>query len=325
MDALSDLLHAVKLSGAVYFRGDLHGAFAVELPPPSILLPIIKGPSAAGHRMVLFHIVRSGTGVVLHEPEVAGELRPGDLLIITDDHPHTLCDRPGRTPIPAEKVLPYAQRLDAPPVIHFGDRDIPGLEIICGCLTLVDRGFNPLLAALPGFLHMRSSEGPPAPWLDSSLAYTIVEAEAQRPGSGSLLARLSELLFIETVRAYLLRLPEDERGWLAALRDPAVGKALDLIHGDVAHPWTVAELARRVGVSRSALSARFSELLDQPPMQYLTQWRIQCAQSAMERDPQLGIAELAARVGYESEAAFNRAFKRITGQPPGRWREQQRG
>jgi len=156
-------------------------------------------------------------------------------------------------------------------------------------------------------------------WLENSILHLVEESASGRVGSEAMLAKLSEALFVDTLRRYVAGLPEQQMGWLTGARDPIVGKSLGLLHSRVAHPWTIADLGDQVGISRSALVERFARYLSEPPMAYLTRWRLQLAARSLERTSR-GVAEIASDVGYESEAAFNRAFKREFGQPPGRYR-----
>ena len=160
-------------------------------------------------------------------------------------------------------------------------------------------------------------------WLENSILHMVEEAVSGNAGSEAMLSKLSEALFVDTLRRYMARLPEHEIGWLAAARDPVVGKSLTLLHRRAEHPWTIAELAREVGLSRSALVERFTRYLSEPPMTYLTRWRLHLAARALGATSR-GVADIASDVGYESEAAFNRAFKREFGLPPARYRREQR-
>ncbi|WP_278752465.1 helix-turn-helix domain-containing protein [Fischerella thermalis] len=178
---------------------------------------------------------------------------------------------------------------------------------------------DPFLKSLPGFMHIQVSSEPTAPLLKTGIQHIIQEANCIQPGSLCLLTRLVELMFIEILRNYMQNSPNEQMGGVLALNDPIVGQVLNWMHADPAHPWTVSELAKQVNVSRSALATRFTELLGQPPMQYLTQWRLQLAAHHL-RNTDESIAKIASQVGYESEAAFNRAFKRYVGKPPGVWR-----
>ena len=191
-------------------------------------------------------------------------------------------------------------------------------RLICGFLASDSVLSNPLLAALPRLFRI-GMRGTDAAWLETSMRFAASEAALARAGGATVLGKLSELLFIEAVRRYTETLPANERGWLAGLRDRFVGRALSLMHARPAHPWTVDALGRQVGLSRSALAQRFTALLGQPPMQYLARWRLQLAARQL-RGGDVPLAVVAEDVGYESEAAFNRAFKREFGVPPAAWR-----
>jgi AraC-like DNA-binding protein len=193
-------------------------------------------------------------------------------------------------------------------------------RIICGFMACDKRLAEPILLGLPRLLKVRVGDGGTAAWIQSSIRYSVTESAASRPGSAMVLSRLSEVLFAEAVRHYIDQLPPGHSGWLAALRDRHVGRTLSLLHERPAHPWTVEELATVVGLSRSALGQRFQALIGIPPMQYLTRWRISLA-AAQLRESDVPIMRVASDVGYESEAAFNRAFKRELGLPPATWRK----
>lgn len=269
----------------------------------------------------MFHIVREGSGFVEVEGFEPNELREGDLIIVLDDLNHSVVDQPGRPTIQSADLVTDHSLSAAPPAVNFGDGERK-LRLICGMLQFENRGFNPAFAALPPFILIRRDDGPPNDWLQANLFHIIREAESGRPGSDQLLSRLTELLFVETLRCYLKTLPAEQIGWFAALEDPIVGRALHLIHADPGHRWTVAELARRAGASRSSFSARFAELLEMAPMAYTTRWRIRVAMKLLA-DPRLSLSEVASTVGYESESAFHRAFKRECGVPPATYRSRE--
>jgi AraC-like DNA-binding protein len=189
---------------------------------------------------------------------------------------------------------------------------------VCGYLGCDRRPYNPLLDALPRMLHIRS-EKTPANLTADLIRFALAERDSGRAGGESVLAKLSELMFVQALRQHIEQTPEGERGWLSGLRDRHVGAALKLIHGRPAEDWTLDRLAREVGLSRSAFAERFAHYVDETPMRYLGRWRMQLAARALER-PGVSIAQAAADVGYQSEAAFNRAFKKFVGAPPGEWR-----
>ena len=196
-------------------------------------------------------------------------------------------------------------------------------RFVCGYMSCDPHLSRPILAGLPPVFKVNIRTDASGLWLENSILHLVEEAASGRIGSEAMLAKLSEALFVDTLRRYVASLPEQQTGWLTGVRDPIVGKSLGLLHGRIAHPWTIAELADEVGISRSALVQRFTRYLSEPPMTYLTRWRLQVAARSLERTAR-GVAEIAAEVGYESEAAFNRAFKREFGQPPGRYRSDHR-
>jgi len=196
-------------------------------------------------------------------------------------------------------------------------------KFVCGYMTCDPYLCRPILNGLPPIFKVNIRTDSSGKWLESSILHLVEEAASGRVGSEAMLAKLSEALFVDTLRRYVASLPEQQMGWLAGTRDLIVGKSLSLMHSRIAHPWTIADLADEVGISRSALVERFTRYLSEPPMTYLTRWRLQLAARSLVTTSR-GVAEIAADIGYESEAAFNRAFKREFGQPPGRYRSDQR-
>jgi transcriptional regulator GlxA family with amidase domain len=192
-------------------------------------------------------------------------------------------------------------------------------RFVCGYMDCDASLCRQVLSGLPPVLKVNIRADSSGHWLESAILHLVEEAASGRVGSEAMLAKLSEALFVDTLRRYVARLPEQQTGWLAGTRDPVVGKSLSLLHSRVAYPWTIAELAEEVGISRSALVERFTRYVSEPPMTYLSRWRLHIAARLLERTSR-GVAQIAADVGYESEAAFNRAFKRELGQPPGRYR-----
>jgi len=317
MDALSDVLKSVRLEGAVYLNGEFTAPWCVEGQADAALcasfLPHAK-------RVVSYHLVTEGScwAQLGDEEDSALQISAGEILVVPQGETHVMgstLDLP-RAPSSA------AEHLDTMPgevmKLSFGGGGAK-TRIVCGFLACDEVLSNPLLASLPRIFKVDVRNGSGSAWIESSLRFAAEEAAVSRAGSATVLAKLSELLFVEAVRRCLDTLPEDEKGWLAGLRDRFVGRALSLLHSQPAHPWTVDELARTVGLSRSALAQRFGDFLGQPPMQYLARWRLQIAAQQL-RDGKKSLADVAEQVGYESEAAFSRAFKREFGMPPASWR-----
>ena len=315
MDVLSDVLRAVRLTGAVYYDFDLSAPWVAEAPPSRDIASRVMPGS---QRVIEYHVIARGAcwGHVLDdEPR---RLREGDLLVFPQGDAHVLSSAPGMRAQP--DLAMYARRSTPLPLMYEigggGDR----ARVVCGFLGCDERPYNPLLDALPRVIHLpaaapHGSNG----WLSTLLQIAISESGTARAGGENVLARLSELMFVEMVRRYLETLPAAERGWLAGLRDPVVGQVLAVMHGAPADGWTVESLAHAVGVSRSVFAERFMEIMGQPPMQYLALWRMQLASRLLADGGQ--VAAAAAAVGYESEAAFSRAFKKLVGQAPATWRK----
>jgi len=313
-DVLSDVLRAVHLSGAVYFDYELSSPWVAEAPPSHELAPLVM-PGV--DRLIEYHVIARGSCWAHPVGREPARLREGDIIIFPQGHAHVLSSAPGMRGSP--ETPPLARREGPLPMVF--DRGGGGPErarVICGFLGCDDRPFNPLLGSLPEVIHLSASTHPSTGWLRSLVEAAVAEARNARAGAQNVLARLSELMFVEAVRHYLETLPPEQRGWLAGLRDPIAGQALSALHRAPADDWTLEALARQVGVSRSALAERFAEVVGQPPMQYLTCWRMQLAARRLADGGQ--VAQVAAGVGYESEAAFSRAFKKVVGVPPGAWR-----
>jgi AraC-like DNA-binding protein len=315
VDVLSDVLRAVRLTGAVYFDFELTSPWVAEAPPSSEIASVVM-PGA--QRVIEYHLIARGTcwgHAVGDEPT---RLREGDLIVFPQGDPHVLSSAPGMRATP--DLAMFARNSTPLPLFYElggGGRD--GAQVVCGFLGCDDRPFNPLLSALPRMILVSPTAHQVATaWVGSLLGMAVKESRHARPGGENVLERLSELMFVETIRQYLATLPPAQTGWLAGLRDPMVGQALAALHGASNEAWTVERLARVVGVSRSVLAERFTELVGQPPMQYLALWRMQRA-SRLLIDGR-SVAEAAAAVGYESEAAFSRAFKKIVGESPAIWR-----
>jgi AraC-like DNA-binding protein len=314
-DPLSDVLHSVRLSGAVFFYIEGTSPWVAEAPPARAIARFFM-PGA--QHVIEYHVVMSGAcwgGIVGERPV---RLEAGDVIAFPRGDPHVVSSAPGmRGAIDAEA---YAGLLrgEKPLHVQLGGSGPERAELMCGFLGCDSRPFNPLLATLPRVLHARGESRDGA--LPALIEGAAREVRSRRPGGESVLARFSELMFVEVVRRHLESLPPGGRGWLAGLRDEFVGRALAFLHGAAAHPWTLEALARNVGLSRSALSERFTHLLGEPPMQYLARWRMQVAAGLLTTGS-ASVAQVASEVGYASEAAFSRAFKKAVGVPPASWRD----
>lgn len=269
--------------------------------------------------VISFHVLTSGhchAWRLGHEPLA---LSAGDLVIFPHGHAHCLSSEPGLR-APADLALFRRDAHPRLPVrISQGDGRDPKAHLICGFLGCDARPFNPLLETLPPVMLLRADSGRDSNWLGTFIQAALAESSAPTPGGETVLARLSELLFIEAVRRHVTALAPETTGWLAGLRDPAVGHALGLLHAQPAAPWTIELLADRSGVSRSVMAQRFAELVGVPPIQYLARWRMQLAANLLATGTQK-VAAIAREVGYEAEAAFSRAFKKVTGKSPSQWK-----
>jgi AraC family transcriptional regulator, alkane utilization regulator len=314
-DVLSDVLRVVRLSGAVMFHGDFSAPWAVITAPAEQLTPMVL-PGAK--QLMPFHIVEEGTCWIELEGHAPLELQRGDIVVLPYCTVHKLASDRGMAPMPCLQLLQANEPTGQLPRLVHGGGGAP-TRLVCGFVYCEDLLFNPMYRALPVLIHVEAARERTMSLLAATVEHTISETETARPGSECLLARLSELLFVEVLRHHIAEFSPGAVGWLGALKDPVVGRALQLLHASPCHSWTVATLSRRVGVCRSVLADRFKLLLGQPPMQYLTCWRLQLA-AQMLRSGGDGVSQIAGRVGYSSEAAFNRAFKRYAGRPPATWR-----
>lgn len=315
-DVLSDVLGAVHLSGAVFFDFELTSPWVLEAPHSRDIASTVM-PGA--ERVIEYHLVVSGAcwGHVVGETPI--RLREGDLIVFPQGDPHVLSSAPGmRNPSDAA-VFQRAPRTPKLRTLEVGGGGPDGARVMCCFLGCDERPFNPLLASLPRVIHLPAgASGRTSAWLATLMDLAAKESGAARPGSENVLARLSELMFVETIRGYLETLPPAGTGWLAGLRDPMIGQSLAALHGDARASWTVEELAKRAGLSRSVFAERFTAMVGEPPMQYLALWRMQLASRLLVEGTQ--VAAAADAVGYASEAAFSRAFKKLVGQAPAAWR-----
>jgi AraC-like DNA-binding protein len=311
VDILSDVLENVRLSGSVLFLSEYRAPWSVLSPSSSVFAPMLV-PQA--RRLAVFHILIEGGCVVGRPEETPVSLAAGDAVILAHGDAHILADQPGRDSKPLLELLPMPPWSE-PPYLDYGG-DGKRTRILCGYLHCADARLSPFLDTLPPVMRIDGGSDV-ASSLFAVQNLLIEEARDRRPGYFCVLERLTETFFIAALRQYMTRTPDAARA-LAALKDPVVGRALGLLHAEPMRAWTVPALAREAAVSRSTLASRFVSLIGCPPMQYLTRWRLQLAARRL-REGEGGIAEIAAAVGYESEAAFNRAFKRHLGAPPATW------
>jgi AraC-like DNA-binding protein len=333
MDVLSDVLRVVRLSGAVFFTVDFSSPWALESPIPDKLASAVMPQAEC---IVLFHILVDGECEVVCQGHPVTTMEGGDVVVFPRGDQHTMRSHGAGAAMPLTSIFTPGKSGERPLLAHGGGGSTS--RFVCGYLNC-DQRFGPLVEALPTMLVVRSRDDYSSidavdargsrptvvpqgsgTWLGTTLKFTVNEARMARPGSAAMLGRLTELMFVEILREYMQRLPDSQGGWLAAVNDAHVGRALRLLHADPQRAWTVDELAREVAVSRSVLAQRFRDLVGDAPMRYLANWRMQLAKQ-MIRDGKGNIQEVAARVGYDSDAAFNRAFKRATGSPPATWRK----
>jgi AraC-like DNA-binding protein len=315
MDALSDVLKTVRLTGAIFFDCSAQAPWVAEQPPREMILErILPG---AGH-LIAYHLVIAGrcyASIIGGDPML---VEAGELLVFPHGDPHVLSSSPGMRADPlAPGSFGTTQGGQMPLVINYGSDTAVEDKFICGYLACDARPFNPLIESLPKVIKIGWKDSD-AGWLGEFARVAKMESTAKRRGGESVLAKISELMFIEVLRQYLDALPAERAGWLAGLRDPFVGHAISLMHEKPAQDWTVEELAKRAAVSRSVLAERFTNLVGIPPMQYLAKWRMQIAWGLLRGGS--NIASVAAETGYGSEAAFSRAFKKVVGTSPSAWR-----
>jgi AraC-like DNA-binding protein len=314
-DTLSEVLSAVRLKGAIFFAFDMSEPWAAQAPTSREVGPIIM-PGV--EHVIEYHVILEGTcwGGLLGEAPV--RLEAGDIVAFPQGDPHVISSDPG---VPCEvswDAFHAAAREPLPVRLSIQGGGKEQTKIICGFLGCDAKPFNPLLSTLPRMIHVRGSADPDST-LRKLVELAVAETRGRSAGSDCVLSRVSELLFVEVVRHYTASLPSQSVGFLAGLSDPNVGRALALIHQRPAFDWSVEELAKGAGLSRSTLAERFTERVGIPPMQYLAQWRIQLAASLL-RSSTSSLAEIATQVGYGSEFALSRAFKRAVGSAPAAYR-----
>jgi AraC-like DNA-binding protein len=315
MDALSDVLRVANLTGGVFLHAEFFAPWCiVARVSPEHCAPAL-GP--ASHLIVYHYVVEGELHIRVDGESEAIVIGAGEVVLLPRNDLHLMGSDLSLPPVAGSDVI-------RPPTngglfsIHHGGAG-GRTQMICGFLGCASAEGNPVLSTLPPLLRLNLADDAAAAWIRSTFQYGAAEVAAGRPGSETVLAKLSELLFVEAVRRHAAALPESQTGWLSGLRDPYVARALALLHRDVARRWTVDDLGREVGLSRSALADRFIRLIGAPPMHYLAQWRMQVATQKL-RSTSTSLGQVAETVGYDSEAAFSRAFKKAFGAAPATWR-----
>jgi AraC-like DNA-binding protein len=317
MDVLSEVLDTVRLDGAMFYNAEFSAPWCFRSPGSPALAPYLSpGP----RHVIIFHLLTEGRGYA----HVEGDGRPvpldaGDIVIFPHGDPHILGNGPPVAPVDNAQDLKRVLSLGLKVSRMGGGGELT--KFICGYMACDPQLSEVFLGGLPPIFKVHIRNDASGQWLENSLRYSVDSADTSSPGGEAVLAKLSEVLFVETLRRYIALLPREQTGWLAGVRDLDVGKALALLHRKPAHPWTIASLGNEVGVSRSVLAERFRRYLSETPMAYLTRWRLQLGAKLLKTTSH-SVAEIAAEVGYESEPSFNRAFKREFSLPPARFRSQ---
>ncbi len=299
-DYLGEALHLLKLSGTFYCQSELRAPWAVELPPFQDSLMI--------------HIITAGRCWLKVGSDTPLQVQQGNLVLLPQGRGHIIASEPECPPtplfdIPVERVSERYERM------CFGGEG-PMCRATCCVATFDHAAGQELIKHLPPVMVVNTWEEEEGHWLQSTLRYMAREAGQLQPGGETVMTHLADILIIQAIRAWIARAPQSQTGWLAALRDRQIGRALAVIHKHPEVDWTIERLASEVGMSRSGFSARFSQLVGEPAMRYLTRWRMQMARLQLQKSSE-PLITLAEKLGYQSEAAFSRAFKRVFGLAPG--------
>jgi AraC-like DNA-binding protein len=313
MDALSETLRVVRLVGAIFIHARFTAPWCYQSPRADSVAPILE-PGA--ERVVIFHLITEGDCWVELAGEAPVHLIAGDAILFPQGDAHRMASQPGLPPATGGRLEEVLSR--RPRQLCYGG-DGPATRLVCGYLACDARLARLLLAGLPPLVRVNVRGSEAGTWLEASVRYALGEARSPRPGGAAVLAKLSEVLFIEVLRLYMNERAEGSTGWLAGVGDRIVGAALQALHKNPAHAWTLDELARTAGSSRSVLAERFQQLVGSSPMQYLTQWRMLLAANLLCRS-NAPLANIAENVGYQTDTAFSRAFRREYGAPPAAWR-----
>ena len=318
MDALSDVLKVANLTGGVFLHGEFTAPWCVA---SQMTLESCRALLGRVSHAIPFHYVVEGEFLVSLQGGTPTKLSGGDLVVLPRNDGH-LMGTDLALPCVSASDLMQAGGPGALMSIHHGGGG-SATRIVCGYLGCDCADSNPVMLALPRILTLKVAEKGSREWIRSTFQYAASEVANGRPGSATVLGKLSELLFVEAVRSYVEKLEEEETGWFAGLRDPLVSRALALLHQDIARDWSVDELAREAGCSRSVLAERFTRVIGMAPIQYLARWRMHVAAQKL-RAESAPLGQLAGMIGYNSEAAFSRAFKKTFGSAPAAWRRGER-
>ena len=318
MDVLSEVLKVVKLQGAMFYNGEFSSPWSFCSPASATIAPYLA-PGA--RHVIVYHLLTQGHASARLVDGERIALDTGDIVIFPHGDPHILENGPATKSVDMAKEIAriVAQGLKLSRMGGGGEMT----KFVCGFMACEPRLSQVFLSGLPSVFKVSIRNDASGRWLENSIRFSVNETDASRAGGEAVLAKLSEVLFVETLRTYIAHLPPEQTGWLAGARDSEVGRSLALMHRYPAQPWTIASLAKEAGVSRSVLAERFRHFLNETPMAYLTRWRLQLG-AEMLVSTSYSVAQIASEVGYESEAAFNRAFKREFEIPPARFRSRSR-
>lgn len=319
MDALSDILRVARLSGGVFFNAEFSAPWCIAAQmAPEFCTPFL----AAADHLIPYHYVVDGEMQVGLPGQQPRNLRSGEVVLFPGNDFHLIGSDVSLSPVSAAAVILADGKRIARMVRHGGGGDVA--HMVCGYLGCDGDLIRPIVSNLPPSLILKVDDTPAADWIRSTFQYAAHEVADGQTGSTAVLSKLSELLFVEAVQHYVRGIPDGQTGWLAGLRDPAVSRALALLHADMARAWSVEELAREAGLSRSGLAERFARVIGVAPMHYLSDWRLRVAGQKL-RDSAEPLVRIAEQAGYESEAAFSRAFKKKFGAAPAAWRRAGQG
>jgi AraC-like DNA-binding protein len=319
MEVLSEVLKAVKLNGALFHNAEYSAPWCFRSPGSRILAPYL---SPSSRHVIIFHLLTEGSGYgQVEEDGQSVPLNAGDIVVFPHGDPHVL--RNGSSAMPVDNAEELQRMLSQGLKVSRMGGGGEVTKFICGYMSCDPELSRVFLGGLPPILKISIRDDASGQWLENSIRYSVDNVVPSRPGGEAVLAKLSEVLFVETLRRYIAQIPQEQTGWLAGVRDPEIGKALALLHRKPADPWTIASLANEVGISRSVLAERFRRYLSETPMAYLTRWRLHLGAQLLTSTNR-SVAHVAGEVGYESEASFNRAFKREFSLPPARFRSHAR-